>query len=425
MTANPPQSAGKRCVIEGLFGGKRALTVEEPQSRDAVEGILKPVLRIVGDCQYRVWGLSPKERLARGFLRSGAEVDAKQAMPDRAVLVVGAEWVLHPSLVQNLTTSPNVLLVTEPTANGQQKVVAIHLEADGYTHRFELAHALVTNGAFDDTSAEALGLRILCPSELGSSYNKGLRKREVPYAISLNEMSARDIEKKMFNQSYKGVTDFVTKWFWPVPALRVTRWAANKGIKPNTVTTGSLILVIATTYLFAKGYFISGIMTAWLMALLDTVDGKLARVTMTYSQWGDIYDHGIDHIHPPFWWVAWWIGLGATQFDQFGPWLETAMVVIVAGYLVCRVIEGIFVFSFSIQIHMWQSVDSVFRLFSARRNPNVALLMIGALIGRPDIGFLMLAVWSVITFIFHAVRLIQALVMRARGRSITSWLAEA
>ncbi len=401
------------------------MTVEEPQLWDAVEGISKPVLHIVGDCKERVWGLAPKERLARGFLRFDAEVDDTLANPERAVLVVGAEWVLHPSLMQNLTTSPNVLLVTEPTSNAQQKVVAIHLEADGDANRFELAHALVTQGGFDDTSAAALGLRILCPSELGSAYNKGLRKREVPYAISLNEISARDIEKKMFNQSYKGVTDFVTKWFWPVPALRVTRWAANRGIKPNTVTTGSLILVIATTYLFAKGYFISGIMTAWLMALLDTVDGKLARVTMTYSQWGDIYDHGIDHIHPPFWWVAWWIGLGATQFDQFGPWLETAMMIIVAGYIACRIIEGIFVFSFSIQIHMWQSVDSVFRLFSARRNPNVALLMIGALVGRPDIGFLMLAVWSVITFIFHAVRLIQALVTRIRGRTITSWLAEA
>jgi len=31
---------------------------------------------------------------------------------------------------------------------------------------------------------------------------------------------------------------------------------------------------------------------------------------MTYSSWGNIYDHGIDLIHPPFWYWAWFIGLG-------------------------------------------------------------------------------------------------------------------
>ena len=44
------------------------------------------------------------------------------------------------------------------------------------------------------------------------------------------------------------------------------------------------------------------------MTFLDTVDGKLARTTLTSSKWGDIFDHGIDLVHPPFWYVAWGAG---------------------------------------------------------------------------------------------------------------------
>ena len=45
--------------------------------------------------------------------------------------------------------------------------------------------------------------------------------------------------------------------------------------------------------------------------VLDTVDGKLARCTGQSSKWGNIFDHGVDLVHPPFWWWAWAEGLEA------------------------------------------------------------------------------------------------------------------
>ena len=45
------------------------------------------------------------------------------------------------------------------------------------------------------------------------------------------------------------------------------------------------------------------------MTFLDTVDGKLARVTITSTKLGNVFDHGIDLIHPPFWYLAWGMGL--------------------------------------------------------------------------------------------------------------------
>ena len=68
--------------------------------------------------------------------------------------------------------------------------------------------------------------------------------------------------------------------------------------------------MFAALYYFWLGEWALGFLTGWLMTFLDTVDGKLARTTMTYSWWGNIYDHGIDLIHPPFWYWAWFVGLG-------------------------------------------------------------------------------------------------------------------
>ena len=62
----------------------------------------------------------------------------------------------------------------------------------------------------------------------------------------------------------------------------------------------------------ARGAFLSGLVCAWAMTFLDTVDGKLARVTLTSSRIGDVMDHGLDLVHPPFWWWAWGIGLYIT-----------------------------------------------------------------------------------------------------------------
>src|SRR3546814_7940190 len=49
------------------------------------------------------------------------------------------------------------------------------------------------------------------------------------------------------------------------------------------------------------------------------------------------------------------------------------MVAVVAGYVLQRVIEGLFIKDFGMDIHVWQKFDSDFRLVTARRNPNFAI----------------------------------------------------
>jgi hypothetical protein len=89
-----------------------------------------------------------------------------------------------------------------------------------------------------------------------------------------------------------------------------------------------------------------------------------------------------------------------------------------------RVIEGVFMLRFGgLHIHVWRPVDSQFRLITARRNPNMVILVATLLVGRPDSGLVLVAWWTIVSLIFHAVRYAQAVELAARGRTITSWLA--
>jgi phosphatidylglycerophosphate synthase len=336
------------------------------------------------------------------------------------VVLIRSEYVLAAELTQPLVDTPGVILAVEGEGTGERIAVAAHVDA-AVAAEVETLLARGTLGADDGVPAN---LRVLSPEELGPAYNRSLRKRAVPFVLPLSEDSRVEIEKKTFAAVYKGATDFVTKWCWPVPARWVTRWAAARRISPNTITTVSLVFVFLALYLFAEGQFLLGVAAGWFMTFLDTVDGKLARVTMTSSEWGNVYDHGIDLIHPPFWWWAWWQGLQQVETAAAPATLDLALWIIVVGYVVGRLLEGVFRWTFKIEIHIWRSVDYVFRTITARRNPNLAILMVATLLGRPDLGFLAVAIWTVLSIAFHLERIVEAALVRAGGGRITSWLSE-
>jgi hypothetical protein len=104
--------------------------------------------------------------------------------------------------------------------------------------------------------------------------------------------------------------------------------------------------------------------------------------------------------------------------------VELAFWIILGGYLLGRALEGIFVRAFKIQTHVWRPIDSFFRTITARRNPNMAILTVATVAGAPVEGFIAVGVWTVISVVFHAVRLGQAWRVQRRQGEIRSWLSE-
>jgi phosphatidylglycerophosphate synthase len=255
------------------------------------------------------------------------------------------------------------------------------------------------------------------------SYRK-LRKRDRPFVLQLDPSNPEPVERAAYNASYKGVTDALTLYLWRGLAFHLTRWAARAGLTPNFVTAVGAIFCVAAFFLFYNGWYWTGIAAGFTFMVLDTVDGKLARCTGQSSKWGNIFDHGVDLVHPPFWWWAWAEGLNAYGRPLDDRVYEALIIgAIVFGYVAQRVIEGIFMRRYGMHIHVWQKADSQFRLITARRNPNMVILVVALALGRPDLGIELVALWTILSLIFHAVRLAQANARRDRGRPVVSWLA--
>ena len=375
-----------------------------------------PAAILVNRCDVRLWNLSQEDRLRRSLARAGAGVESTFSP---TVLLLRADFAIDDILIKALVAAPDCILVSS-TNDDRVTGVAAHVPRE----QVDRITPLLLGERRSLTELAAAGLAVRGPEELASSYNHALRKRAVPYLMSLTDHVPLAVERRMFKASYKGVTDFVTKWLWPWPAFWATRWCAARGISPNIVTAVSLVLVLAAMWLFWRGDFGLGLVAAWLMTFLDTVDGKLARVTLTSSRIGNVFDHGIDLVHPPFWYAAWYFGLTLGGTPTQNLLLAGALWTAVIGYVVGRLQEGFFLWRYRVEMHAWRPVDSTFRLFTARRNPNLALMTVGAVAGRPDLGLVAVAVWTVLSLLFHFLRIAQALRQARAGAPVRSWLAE-
>lgn len=271
---------------------------------------------------------------------------------------------------------------------------------------------------------DSTGFEVVAYEDGPTIENKQLRKRETPFLMALTPATLRPIERASYFGAYKGVTDVLTKYLWPEWALVLTRICAKLGVTPNMVTTVGAVFCVIATVLFAYGHYWLGMALGLVFMVLDTVDGKLARCTITSSAWGNVFDHGMDLVHPPFWWWFWATGLAywGMSYDTATFWWVQAA--IQGGYVVQRLIEGAFIRFAGMHIHVWRPFDSKFRLITARRNPNMVILFAAMVFSRPDLGLIAVAWWTALSCLIHAVRLVQAWIVRARGGTITSWLAE-
>jgi phosphatidylglycerophosphate synthase len=257
--------------------------------------------------------------------------------------------------------------------------------------------------------------------ELGWSYNRALRKSEPPFGCVVRAENCSAVEERIYLSTYKGVTDLVTKYLWPKPALLLTRSFLRAGISPNLVTLTSMGFMVAALWLFGEGAFGFGLLAAWIMALLDTVDGKMARVSHRSSTFGEVLDHGMDLLHPPFWYLAWMCGLERTDHPLLEGWFRPAVWLIFSTYVFIRLCEGYFIRRFGFHLHVWRRCDSFFRLIVARRNPNLILLTCGWLIGRPDLGLLSVVVWQLVASMTHVLQIVNAEWL-SRNSKLRSWL---
>jgi phosphatidylglycerophosphate synthase len=363
-----------------------------------------PAIETVGVNRARLWGLTAEQRLERIAAAQGLSAGG-----DDARILVNLAFVFEPAWLRQVADRPGQIVT-----RGGVPVLAHCVE--------EPAIAEVRQAMIEERLPKLAPSLALVEQETSAPlHNAQLRKREVPFIERLTDESAAGVERADYYASYKGVTDLLTRYLWPEWALVLTRLCAGLGVSPNAVTLVGAAFCVAAGFAFFHGWYWSGMAAALVFMVFDTVDGKLARCTITSSKLGDVLDHGIDLIHPPLWWWAWGVGLHAYGRPLDRDLFLITMGAIIAGYLAQRAIEGLFILWFKMHIHVWQPLDSRFRLIAARRNPNMVILFVALVLGYPDIGLVAVGTWTVLSCAFHLVRLVQARLTHGRG-PIPSWL---
>ncbi|MCW5729805.1 MAG: CDP-alcohol phosphatidyltransferase family protein [Alphaproteobacteria bacterium] len=235
-------------------------------------------------------------------------------------------------------------------------------------------------------------------------------RRTLPFYLHVvrKRSKARELQRFLFWSNYKGSTDFFTAYVYPPLVWLLVRPLAALRVHPNVVTIVSIVMTFAAIPFFARGDFAIGLLLAYGMSVLDSVDGKLARLTFTDSKLGNVLDHGLDLIHPPMWYVAWAWGLAGGDMKHplmLLAWISTAV------YVFDRLVLKVYPTLFNRGLHTHSRLDTMARTFISRRNINLPIFTIGVfadwLLGGHAVAgacFRFIVFWQVVTLAFHAWR---------------------
>ena len=227
---------------------------------------LRILIYFINESPIKIWGLTSRQRNVR-ILKSAGVTDIVKdlkVLPDnQSVLLLRADYLFDDRVIRYLVQTPDVLLKISKAPT--DRFVAAHVSPEKATQAAEL----IKGGSVTDPIS---GVRTETLETLSISFQQRLLKFEPPFVLPIRPETQRVLERRLFDWSYKGVTDLVTKWVWPRPAQWVVGQCVRFGLRPNHVTIIGLLLVILAGALFANCWYGWGLIAGWLMTFLDTVE---------------------------------------------------------------------------------------------------------------------------------------------------------
>ena len=317
---------------------------------------------------------------------------------DAPLLVLDGTTLADQRLHGQLIRSEHNLAVFAPDAKESAAMLFLRMAGS----------VTVSDDATDVTSfARGLVSARIAQQLTQDQFNGFIRKlrRTVPFYMFriLDQTKAAEIQRFLFWSNYKGSTDIFTRYVYPPLVWLMVRPLAKARIHPNVVTLVSIALTFGAVPFFATGHWIIGFLMAYGMSVLDSVDGKLARLTFTDSRLGNFLDHGLDMVHPPIWYVAWAYGVGLSA-DGWSSWLGWATIAILVFYVLDRLILKIYPRFFQRGFHTHSRMDATVRSFIARRNINMPVFLLGCIFGLAREAFFLIAFWQFATAAYHGIR---------------------
>ncbi|MBX9916085.1 MAG: CDP-alcohol phosphatidyltransferase family protein, partial [Nitrosomonas sp.] len=208
-----------------------------------------------GESEITIWGLTGRERLRR-MLQTHKDIiltdDVEKIPVTATALFLNSNFLFDARVLSALL--------------GMDKKIALYsdegcpaaIRTDGnYAPQLlrNLNNNKDQNYKFALLTIPRVGLK-----DLHIDYQQNLKKKDPPYILPVSEANRPLLEQELFSGSYKGVTDLVTKWVWPVPAFWTTHFCVRHGWSPNHVTYLSVVFAVLAGLAFWGGFFGIGLL---------------------------------------------------------------------------------------------------------------------------------------------------------------------
>lgn len=215
--------------------------------------------RLPGDMTLQVLPSDPAPRAQR--IQQLAEVS-------EAILLLRGDWLIDPRLLAELASATGPLRLPSPAAEApasQTLMVAARLSPELTRH-----WASAGNTAWSP-EAPVLDVRVL------DTYLPSHRGHKPFYLQAITTPAEGEAATQTLIQAaQKHTLDLPAQWLHPFFENRLVRGLCNTRITPNHVTLFTAFLGAVVALLFLNGILWWGVLLAYMVAILDGVDGKLA-----------------------------------------------------------------------------------------------------------------------------------------------------
>ena len=239
------------------------------------------------------------------------------------------------------------------------------------------------------------------------SYVPELRLTMPPVMVRVESPAQlREVERLMYRRTFKGVIDIVASRGYYHPVRWITRLLAPTSVSPNSVTALSIAAIWLAVPCFALGMPGPGIALGWAGVIADSVDGKLARLTLNLSDRMGAAEHVSAVPALGLWlltfggWVSDW-ELLTSSVPAVATW------VLLACFALDKGVSGGFRKLTGREIFDYRRVDALFHPFAARRNILLLMMTAGAAADAAAAALAAMSACMAATLLFHASRAFQ------------------
>jgi phosphatidylglycerophosphate synthase len=315
---------------------------------------------------------------------------------NRSVIILEGDGIYDERVLRKLLSSTHSLYIND--GNNNEAPVAVFIRSDDRqylnmdaTHIRDWLQQGVREGWLGTLSVYSM-----------DRYIPDLRQTAVPILMRFQQGACiRTIENEMYEKTFKGVMDFIATYIYRLPVRGLVRLLAPTCVTPNHITAISVICSFAAIPLFVMGWMWAGLVVAFTFIIADSLDGKLARLTVRLSNVAGHVDHVTSPLFEACYYVAWgWHFSGG----DFTAWPGRAGLILFGFFGLDRITTSVFGLKYGHSLLDYKEWDARFHLIAGRRNINLFVMTLGCLFQKPVIALYIITVWMGVTMCWHMAR---------------------